>query len=507
MFKNIGSNWLLMVVTVAATYILLPYSLKHIGQEQYGIWLIITSLTGYMGLLMLGVPMASVRFMADSLAKHDYEQMNKFIGSSAGLFLFAGVVSLVVGCGVFVFFESAFPIPPELRNPVRAAFFLVLFYIAGGFFGELPYGIMAAHHDFVLRNALQTITLVYRLLATVVLLKVYPSVASLAIVQLSSMALETTVLWTVIHRRYPEVRLDLRKFEMSTVRTIFSFSLLVLVLTVGFKLVFQTDSLVIGKFLDVSDVPFYAAANSLIIYLIEFVIGIASVVMPTATTLRALNQEHELRALLLKWSKIAISLSLLATLYLAEFGPRVLGVWIGPAFEVHSGHVLHVLLLSTVVFLPVRGIALPILMGVGKAKGAVWTLLATGVLNLGLSILWAKQYGLIGVAWGTTVPNLFYSVALLWLVCDEVRCHIWDYLRYVVVRAAIGGALTFAIVGTVDRYATLQGYLGLGAGGLLTVVTFGVIWLSFVYSKDPYFDLQGACARFIRMRWRSVDCS
>src|SRR5262252_9228196 len=133
MFKNIGSNWLLMVVTVAATYILLPYSLKHIGQEQYGIWLIITSLTGYMGLLMLGVPMASVRFMADSLAKHDYEQMNKFIGSSAGLFLFAGVVSLVVGCGVFVFFESAFPIPPELRNPVRAAFFLVLFYIAGGF--------------------------------------------------------------------------------------------------------------------------------------------------------------------------------------------------------------------------------------------------------------------------------------------------------------------------------------------------------------------------------------
>src|SRR5262249_57755112 len=111
------------------------------------------------------------------------------------------------------------------------------------------------------------------------------------------------------------------------------------------------------------------------------------------------------RGVVVEWSKIGFSVSLLAPLYLAEFGPRVLRVWIGPAFEVHSGHILHVLLLSTVVFLPVRGIALPMLMGVGKAKGAVWTLLATGVLNLGLSILWAKQYGLIGVAWGTTVPN------------------------------------------------------------------------------------------------------
>lgn len=507
MFKNIGSNWLLMVVTVAATYVLLPYSLKHLGQEQYGIWLIITSLTGYMGLLMLGVPMASVRFIAESLAKKDYLQMNKFIGSSAGLFLFMGFVSLVVGCGLFVFFEVAYPIPPEIRNPARAAFFLVLLYIAGGFFGELPYGIMAAHHDFVLRNSLQTITLVYRLVATIVLLKVYPSVASLAIVLLSSMALETTILWTVIHRRYPEVKLDLGKFEMSTVRTIFSFSIFVLVLTVGFKLVFQTDSLVIGKFLNVSDIPYYAAANSLIIYLIEFVIGIASVVMPTATKLRALDQDQGLRELLLKWSKIAMSLSLLASLYLAEFGPRFLKVWIGPAFEVSGGNVLRVLLLSTAVFLPVRGIALPILMGLGKPKGAVWGLLATGLFNLVLSILWAKQYGLIGVAWGTTVPNLFYSVVLLWLVCDELKCHIWQYLRYVAMRAIVGAAVTFAIVGSVDHYTTLQGYPGLVAGGFLTVAVFGVIWLSFVYSKDPYFDLQGKFARFLPMRLRSADPS
>lgn len=505
MFKNIGSNWLLMLVTVAATYILLPYSLRHLGQTQYGVWLIITSLTGYMGLLMLGVPMASVRFITESLAKKDYEQMNKFISSSAGLFLLMGLTSLVVGCGLLVFFDRTYPVPPEMRNAARAAFLLVLFYIAGGFFGELPYGIMASHHDFVLRNSCMTLTLIYRLISTIILLKVYPSVASLGIVQLSSMALETVVLWTVIHRRYPEVKLDLRKFQWLTVKTIFSFSIFVLVLTVGFKLVFQTDSLVIGKFLNVAEVPYYVAANSLVVYLIEFVIGIASVVMPTATKLRALNQEQDLRELLLRWSKIAISLSLLASLYLAEFGPRFLKVWIGPAFEVNGGNVLRVLLVSTVVFLPVRGVALPMLMGLGKPKGAVWSLLATGLLNLGLSIWWARQYGMIGVAWGTTVPNLFYSVVLLWLICNELKLHVSVYLRYVMLRAALGCLGTFAIVGVIDHYSRFEGYPGLVVGGLLTVFVFGFIWLVFVYSRDPYFDLVGKFSRLIPMRLRGAD--
>ena len=45
MFKNIASNWLLMLINVGVTYIVLPFSLRMLGQEQYGVWLLVTSMT------------------------------------------------------------------------------------------------------------------------------------------------------------------------------------------------------------------------------------------------------------------------------------------------------------------------------------------------------------------------------------------------------------------------------------------------------------------------------
>ena len=58
----------------------------------------------------------------------------------------------------------------------------------------------------------------------------------------------------------------------------------------------------------------------------------------------------------------------MAGLFLIVFGPTFIGWWIDPSFEGPSGQVLQILMVSSLVFLPVRGVALPILMGLGKPK-------------------------------------------------------------------------------------------------------------------------------------------
>ena len=72
---------------------------------------------------------------------------------------------------------------------------------------------------------------------------------------------------------------------MAMVRRILSFSLYVVLLTAGARLSFETAALVIGATLGVASIPFYVVANSLIVYLMEFVIAIAAVVSPMATSL------------------------------------------------------------------------------------------------------------------------------------------------------------------------------------------------------------------------------
>src|SRR5204863_852050 len=153
---------------------------------------------------------------------------------------------------------------------------------------------------------------------------------------------------------------------------------------------FETDALVIGAFLSVSAIPFFAVANSLVVYLMDFTIAIAAVVAPMATKLNTERRRDELAEMFLKWSKISLSLSLMAGLFLIVLGPRFIAWWIAPDFELPSGSVLDILMISSFVYLPVRGVALPILMGLGKPRTPTFAFLGAGVLNLVLSIVLAR---------------------------------------------------------------------------------------------------------------------
>jgi O-antigen/teichoic acid export membrane protein len=488
--KNIASNWLLSLATIAVTFVLTPFSIHTLGDAGYGTWLLITSLTGFLLLLTVGVPMASVRSMAQYAAVGRDQDLNKAIASTAGLYLALGAPALVIGCILFAFFDSAYAVPPGLRTDARVAFFLSVLYVSAAFIGRLPYGIMAAHHDFVRRNAVQLAALILRLGLTIALLTLSPSLASLAVVLGAGLVFEFSVMWAVVRRRYPAVRLRVSDFDRREVRLIFSFSLFVLVLNVGERLMFQTDALVIGGLLGVSDIPYYAVANSLGLHLMEFVIGIAAVVMPTATKLQAQGLRQDLEDVFLKWSKIALSLTLMAGLFLLVLGPRFLGWWINPSYESAAGRVLQILTVGAIIYLPVRGVALPILMGLGKPKQATVAYVLSGAINVGMSIALARSMGLVGVALGTTLPLIGYAATLLVLACRELGISLARYTMYVVPRALVGSIPAAAVLLWFKLGADVRGIVGLVTAGFAMIAVYVLTWVLFVYRDDPYVDLR-----------------
>jgi O-antigen/teichoic acid export membrane protein len=193
--------------------------------------------------------------------------------------------------------------------------------------------------------------------------------------------------------------------------------------------------------------------------------------------------------LFLKWSKISLSLTLLAGLFLIVLGPRFIGWWIGPEYEQPSGRVLEILLVSCLAFLPVRGVALPILMGLGKPRTPTIAFLGAGVLNLILSIALARPFGLAGVAIGTAIPNVLFATVVLVVACRELRISVASWIGYVVPRAALGAVPPLALLMWFKFGMGVQSLPGLVAAGTAMVVVFGLTWLLFVYRGDPYVDL------------------
>jgi O-antigen/teichoic acid export membrane protein len=489
MLRNVGSNWLLTLVTIAATYAITPFVIHRLGSDGYGTWTLITAMTGYLSLLALGVPMACVRYLAQHVAEGDERKMNEAIGSCVGLYLLIGVAALVLGGALTFVFTLVYDIPVAVRGEARLAFAVMVVQVSVGFIGLLPEGIMFAHHDFVVRNVVRIAAVLLRLALTISLLRMEASLVVLASVQLVCLVFDFTLSLFLIRRRYPAVRISIADFDWGMVRRIFSFSVYVLLVNAGARLVFETDALVIGAMLGVGAIPFYAVANSLVVYLMEFIIAIAAVVAPTATKLHTEGKVAELRQMFLTWSKVSLSISLMAGLFLIVLGPRFIGWWIEPTFEEPAGRVLQILMISSLPFLPVRGVALPILMGLGKPKTPTIAFIIAGIMNLALSIALAPSLGLIGVALGTAIPNMLFAAVVLAVACRELEISIGAYLRYVVPRATLGTIPVLALLLWFKLGIGVESLAGLIAAGSAMTLLFGLTWVFFVYRHDPYVDL------------------
>lgn len=478
-----------MLVTAVTTYLLMPFNINKLGTENYGVWIIISSLTAYLFMLHLGTPMASVREMTQAIATKDHEKLNRVVASCAALYVGAGLAVLVLGLPLLWFFETHYVVAADLKSEARLTFVLAVLQTGLAFLATMPYAIFSAYEHFILKNWLMIGQLLIRAALNLVLVLWYPGFLSLSILMLVMSVVELLLCWGYVFKSYPEIRPKPHHATMQTVKDIFGFSLYVFLMVIGSQLAFQTSPLIVGYFMTNADVPSVAVPNALMLILTQFIGGIAAVIMPVATNLQSLDKSHELQAVFLRWSKVAVAVSICACLFLIVFGPAFLKYWIGNAYATASGDVLQILAVSYLIFLPARGVAMPILMGLGNAKWPTIATLISGVLNLVLSVWWANTYGLLGVAWGMAIPNIVLAVALTFLACRELKIPLRTYVAQTVPLALIGGISLYLLLALVSELWHPTSFFGLGFAGILTVGLCGLMWTEMVLRNDAHLRL------------------
>ncbi len=499
MFKSIGSTWILNLLQIVVLMRLTPFVIDTLGKDHNGLWVTIVSLTGFLSLLILGVPMASVRFIAQAVAQKDTARTNTAISTCFGICAVLGAIALITGVALYPLFDGKY-VANAARDgfsaasltDARIAYAVVVAQVSLGFVMRLPYGIFDAHHDFVRRNAIMAGELALRFVLTIVLLQWQASLLMLALVQVGCTVTEFTVAIIVLKKRYPAIRFGLANFDRQLATGIFGFSVFAMLLNVGTLLAFRADALIIGN---PEQVTYFDMGNKFFDPLTNLVIAVAGVVMPMATRLTVSGDPGELRHLYLKWSKITFSLVLCVGIYLMVLGPEFLSWWVGPEFYDTSGPVLQVLMLSFVFYLPVRGVALPILMGLGKPAWPACALLVMGIVNVTLSLILIRTHGIVGVAIGTAIPNVLFAGAVLWRACRELDLPLSEWLRYVGVRATLGALVPFGLLYFLKHSVGVAGLWPLVVSGLGLVGVFALVWVLFVYRRDPYLDVSGMLQR------------
>src|SRR5260370_42346073 len=80
--KNVGSSWFALGTNVLVGIFLSPFILHHLGDEAFGLWILIFSVTGYYGLFDLGIRSSIVRYVAKYSATKEGHELNRLINTA-----------------------------------------------------------------------------------------------------------------------------------------------------------------------------------------------------------------------------------------------------------------------------------------------------------------------------------------------------------------------------------------------------------------------------------------
>jgi hypothetical protein len=317
--------------------------------------------------------------------------------------------------------------------------------------------------------------------------------------------LEFLVAMLLIKRAWPKIRFRLVAFEKKQVREILGFSIFAMLLNVGSQLSFQSDQLVINAFSTPDDGLYFDVGNKPFPILLQLVLGIGMVMMPTATRLQATHEMSALRTEFLKWSKVAYSIALLVGIYLLVLAPEFDAMWMGPSFAMSSGRVTRALMLAYIFFIPVRGVASPMLMGLGKVALPATAMLGMGIVNVATSLLLVQPMGIYGVAIGTAIPCVVFAIAMAVVACRAVRVPLREYIGYVMIKPSLGVLPPIALLWIIKRPLEFFNINApravelprLIVSGFAMVGLFATVWIAFVYRNDPYLDVAARVRRVL----------
>jgi O-antigen/teichoic acid export membrane protein len=497
MLKHIGSNWTLSGLQLVAMMWLTPFILNELGSGPNGVWVTIVSMTGFLSLFVMGVPMSTVKHIAEHVARGDTEKANGAIGTSAGISLCLAGCALAISVPLYFAFErgllasESWSLDAATLDQARVAWWIITAQICSAFVMRLPLAIFDAHQDFVTRNMLLGSSLALRVVLVFVLLSRDPNISTLAWCLVGVQLFEWVGALFLIRRRHAGIRFSVRTFDRTMVRGIVGFSFFATLVNVGTMLAFRSNAMIIGAFGSADDVTDFDIGNKFFEPLVGVMIAVASVVLPTSTRLDTQGRRSELSGVFLKWSKVCVSIALLVGTYLLVLGPRFLVVWIEPRYEVDrieaSGLVLRVLMASFLFYLPIRGVAIPILLGLGEAKRPALGLLTMGLVNIGLSIYLVRDYGILGVACGTAIPNVLYALWVLREACRVLGVSIGAWCAHSLARTVPAALLPAAGLWLLLERRPPEDLIEMGLAAVASTVLFGLLWIGFVYRGDPDF--------------------
>ncbi|MCA9948174.1 MAG: oligosaccharide flippase family protein [Anaerolineales bacterium] len=481
---NVGSNLLMLGLTMLSGIWFTQYLIENLGVALYGIVPLALSVTNYMNVINSSLNSSVGRFLTIDLNHGDHLSANRTFNTALWLSIVVCLLLLPVVLVVSYLAPLFFNVPPGSETAVRFLFVGVmlayLISIVRSIFNVSPF----AHHRFDLQNAVLATNLIIRVgLAVILFTLLMPTLWFIGVGSIAG-ALISTVLAIVIWRYLtPELKIGLHFFDREQLGKLAGMSGWVLVTQVGALLFLNIDLVVANLRLGAEVTGQYGSVLQWHIMLRMLATTATSVLAPIIIAQYAHNNLNKMASLTRRSVKL-LGLGLAFPIgIVAGLSHPLLNIWLGPEFT-------HLALLLTilVIHLCVNTAVLP-LFSVQAALNRVRipgiVTLVLGILNLILAWWWAPYNSIgIGIALAGALILTLKNTIFTPLYGAYIQDLPWHTFLTSLVPGVLGTLCITAAAFFIGQYFQIDSWIKIGVVGAIVGLIYGGAAFVIALSKE-----------------------
>ena len=481
---GLSSGYVRTILTVVVGLWLTPFTLRFLDRQEYAIFTLASDALMWLALLDLGIT-SGLRVKAAQLTgQPDRERLNRL--ASTAFFAQNGVMVLILiaGTALSFMFPHLFPVRPDLQKDATN---LMLMLVAGSALSigtQTFSAILVANQQIHVDNYIGLLNIAIRTVLTVVLLKAGWGLYSLAVATVAAMITTSGLAVLRTYRFLPDLRIQWSLASWDVFKNISHVGLWFSLGGLAGIVIHSLDRIMTGEIVSVDMVTtltltsrMYALSGSLLGQITETARPMLGQMVGQKKMGDALRTYRQLFSL-------STGTAVVVAMSIASGNGSFVTKWVGEVN--YGGFWLDVALLINLVtyawVLPSRAMLTANL----TVRGPVLVRCLEGLVNVGLSVVLGRIYGVMGIVLATGITCMATSMWILPLM--TARMFDRPFLKFVLddaTRVVVLWVVLVPVFFAARAVAlTVSGYPGAIAGGAITA-TCGTALLWFLILDAP----------------------
>lgn len=487
--RNALAGAIVQFITILIQFVIRTIFIKVLGVEYLGVNGLFTNILTVLSFAELGIGNAIIFSMYKTIADEDKEKTKSLMKLYKKAYNVIGLVVLVIGLAITPFINLIIKDAPDIRENIHYIYILFLLNTVMSYFFTYKKSIILAHQKAYIVNICKLIAEVLKTILQIVILYVTKNFVLYLIVQIACTLLDNVLASIIANKMFPYLKdKDAEELDKQEKKVIYNNVKSLVLYKFGSVILNGTDNIIISKMLGIAMVGIVSNFNMLI-NTVSNILGNALNGFTASIGNLNVNDDKEKQEEIFKqlfflcvwiYGFCAIAFIILANPFVE--------IWVGREFLLPISAVIAMSLHLYVTGVQFVGFTYRTTLGLFN-QGKYSPIVAS-VINIVLSILFGKVWGVTGILLATSISRLATTT---WLDIYLVHKYRFKkspakfYLRYLICFLIV--IFVFAMTYVITNSVRVFGILGFVIKLILSILIPNIMFLIIFFRTNEFKEL------------------